>query len=481
MTPASAQSIFGDVNESPPAAAGSSRAADGRAGHCGGKASAAGIRTRRRVGHGLAVLAAGVVAAVASPAHGSDADGPRITGFVDGSYAYTVDAPRRWSRAVTRLQASVEGKLGEDVKYKLGGRLDVDPVYYASDFYLDPVKRDQRFSAFWRENYLDFSAGDLALRLGAQHIIWGEVAGLFFADVVSARDLREFLLPSFDIIRIPQWAARAEYFAGDAHLELVWIPRPSFDDIGKPGADFFPAPLSDRPTAGEAALFLEPLKPSRSLRNGNYGVRAGTLIDGWDVAAFYYRSTSAAPTFYRVPSATGPAPFALQPRYDRIWQAGATLTKDFGGFVLRSEAVYAGGQNFASADPAAPEGVVARNTLDWIVSAERPFEGIDGRINVQVFQRVYFGGGADAVALDSGDWGASLLVSAKVGGRLEPSLQWIQTFGGGGALIRPKLTWTPRGDFALAVGLDVFNGSRDGLFGRFANKDRAYLEARYSF
>lgn len=438
------------------------------------------IKTHRPA-HLLRLATGAALAAALVPAWAADDEAPRLSGFIDQEIAYTYDEPGRWSRAVTRLQLSVEGRLGEDVKYKLGGRLDIDPVYNASNFYLDPVKEDQRFTAFWRENYLDFSLGDFEFRVGAQNIVWGEVAGLFFADVVSARDLREFLLPSFDIIRIPQWAARAEYFAGDAHFELIWIPVPTFDKIGKPGSDFYPFPLSARPTAEEASLFLDPLKPSNSLSNGNYGVRAGTLIDGWDMAAFYYRSTSASPTFYRVPSASGPASFVFQPRYDRIWQAGGTVTKDFGSFVVRSEAVYTGGQNFASVDLNAPEGVVGRNTLDWIVSAEHPFEEFDGRINLQVFQRLYFGGGADQVALNSGDWGASVLVSGKLGAQWEPSLQWIQTFGGGGALIRPKLSWLPMANLSIGFGVDIFNGDRNGLFGRYANKDRVYTELRFSF
>jgi hypothetical protein len=274
---------------------------------------------------------------------------------------------------------------------------------------------------------------------------------------------------------------RTEYFASDAHFELVWIPVPTFDNIGKPGSDFYPVPLSARPTAAEASLFLDPVKPDRGISDGNYGLRAGTLVDGWDMAAFYYRSYSISPTFYRVPAAAGPAPFAFEPHYDRIWQAGATVTKDLGSFVVRAEAVYAGGQYFAATDPAAPQGVVARNTLDWIASAERPFEEFEGRVNVQVFQRLYFGGSANDVALNSGDWGASLLVSAKVGPRWEPSLQWIQTFGGGGALVRPKIAWLPHPNVALAFGVDIFNGPRDGLFGRYANKDRVYTELRYSF
>jgi hypothetical protein len=34
---------------------------------------------------------------------------------------------------------------------------------------------------------------------------------------------------------------------------------------------------------------------------------------------------------------------------------------------------------------------------------------------------------------------------------------------------------------SAALGADIFNGRADGLFGRFANRDRAYVEVRYAF
>jgi hypothetical protein len=37
----------------------------------------------------------------------------------------------------------------------------------------------------------------------------------------------------------PQWAARAEYSTGDSHVELVWVPVQAFDNISKPGSDFY--------------------------------------------------------------------------------------------------------------------------------------------------------------------------------------------------------------------------------------------------
>jgi hypothetical protein len=171
----------------------------------------------------------------------------------------------------------------------------------------------------------------------------------------------------------------------------------------------------------------------------------------------------------------------FEPRYDRIWQVGGTATKDFDSFVLRGEAVYSNGQGFPSFDPAAADGVVTRNILDWIVSAERPFEGIDGRVNVQLFKRHYFGGSDDEIAFNSGEFGGSVLVSAKLSPQWEPSLQWIQTAGGAGAMIRPRLTWYPAKNTSAALGADIFNGRADGLFSRFANRDRAYVEIRYAF
>ena len=155
------------------------------------------------------------------------------------------------------------------------------------------------------------------------------LVGLFFADVVSARDLRSFYLPEFEQLRIPQWAARAEYYFGDTHAELVWIPVPSYDRIGKPGAEFYPLPKDSR-------VFGE-VKPDNSLGNTNWGGRLSRLIGGWDLSAFYYRSLDVAQTFY-VTGFNGLQP-EFQPRHDRISQLGGTFAKDFGEFVLKGEVV----------------------------------------------------------------------------------------------------------------------------------------------
>ena len=167
------------------------------------------------------------------------------TGYIQGEVARQYKDPEHWSKARLRGEASRQGQFNENVKWKISGRADYDAVYDFSGFYPPDVKRDQRYEFTLRENYLDVSAGNLEVRLGRQHVVWGEMVGLFVADVVSARDLREFILPEpeLEMLRIPQWAARAEYFMNDVKAELLWIPLPSFNNIGKPGADFFPYPI----------------------------------------------------------------------------------------------------------------------------------------------------------------------------------------------------------------------------------------------
>jgi len=395
------------------------------------------------------------------------------SGFYGATVAYTYSDPTHWSRAVNRFQFNLQGELAPNVKWKIGARADVDPVYMSDSFYLPAVQQDQRADFFWRETYLDFSAGALDFRVGAQNIVWGDVVGFFVADVVSPRDLREFLLPSFDIIRAPQWAVRAEYFKGDSHLELVWIPYPSFDNIGKPGSDFYPVRLPSPTPAAAAAPFQNPDTPARTLDNSNYGIRGNTLIGGWDLAAFYYRSFSRSPTFYTLPGGI------VQPLYDRIWQAGGTVNKDFGPVVLHVEGVYTGGQSYASTDPLAPQGVLQRDTFDWVIGTDFTLPH-DVRLNVQVFQRLY-DGADNTLVVQTGTWGASAQLSGKITSAWEPQILWIQTFGGGGGLIRPRLNWYPAKNTALGFGVDIFTGPNDGFFGRYNNRDRVYGELRYDF
>ena len=62
-----------------------------------------------------------------------------------------------------------------------------------------------------------------------------------------------------------------------------------------------------------------------------------------------------------------------------------------------------------------------------------------------------------------------------------PELLVIQSVNRRDRLVRAKLGWTPVKNWRFTVGVDAFTGPVTGFFGRFGNRDRAYVETRYDF
>src|SRR3989304_9218025 len=145
-----------------------------------------------------------------------------LRGFIKHETAYRIAEPQDFTKIRNTFYLASTGTLSEHVSYKASARALYDAVFDLTDNYPQAVEDDQESEADLRETYLDISAGDWDLRLGKQNIVWGEAVGLFFADVVNAKDLREFVLPDFDFIRIPKWAADMEYTKEAFHLGLAW-------------------------------------------------------------------------------------------------------------------------------------------------------------------------------------------------------------------------------------------------------------------
>lgn len=410
-------------------------------------------------------------AAAASSASGG------LRGFAQFELARTYGGNDHWSKMLTRVEFGDTGKLGPGLKWKLSARVDYDAVFDVKDnYYPADVEHDQRFNFLLRENYLDVGAGDWDIRLGRQHVVWGEMVGLFFADVVSARDMREFILPEFSILRIPQWAARAEYFKGDFHGELLWIPVPTYDETGKPGAGFFPYQPE---YSGHATEYRNEVKPARRLARSNYGLRGSWLKDGWDVSGFYYRSMDAAPTFYRevVPGVLPKVVY--EARHDRISQIGGTLAKDFGTVVLKGEAVYTSGRSLTVLNLSDPDGVVRQNTLDWVLGGDVTLPA-ETRLNLQLFQSMITNHDSNVIP-EKRENGYSVLLNGKLMPRLEAEVLWVASLNRNDWMLRPKVNWAFEKNWRLVVGADVFHGPPLGFFGRYSAQDRLYSEIRYSY
>jgi hypothetical protein len=248
----------------------------------------------------------------------------------------------------------------------------------------------------------------------------------------------------------------------------------SYDDIGKPGAEFYP--FNPPAIPGYQTIFAKEKKPT-GLDEAGYGARLSWLKGGWDVSGFYYTANDASASFSRL---TSPTTITYQPIHKRIHQLGATLGKDLGPMVLKAEAVYTRDKPFNTLDPLDADGLVKQNFLDYIVGLEWSFPQ-ETRFNVQLFQRWFSNHDADIMP-DRTESGVSLLLSTQaLHPRLESELLLISNLNRADWLAQLKLTWKLDGNWRLATGVDIFEGPANSLFGTYDHTDRVYTEVRYSF
>jgi hypothetical protein len=248
----------------------------------------------------------------------------------------------------------------------------------------------------------------------------------------------------------------------------------SYDDIGKPGAEFYP--FNPPAIAGYQTVFAKEKKPS-GLDEAGYGARLSWLKGGWDVSGFYYTANDPTAALSRQIS---PSTITYQPIHKRIHQLGATLGKDLGPMVLKAEAVYTRDRLFSTLDPLDADGLVKQNLLDYIVGLEWSFPQ-ETRFNLQLFQR-WFPDHDAGIVPDSIESGVSLLLSTQaLHPRLEPELLLISSLNRADWQAQFKLTWKMDGNWRLATGVDIFEGPVNGLSGNYDNNDRVYTEVRYSF
>ncbi len=411
------------------------------------------------------------------------------TGWLQGDLARVLADPVHTANARLRAELTGKGVWSTGLKWKLSARVSHDLAYDGSDYYAAAVQRDQRTELALREAYVDWSRGDWEWRVGRQHIVWGEMVGLFFADVVSAKDMRQFVLQDFEQIRIPQWAIRAEYFKNDRHLEFVWLPAPEYDRIGKPGADFYPAPYR---YDGLGYDVRSEQKLARNFSNGGFGARISADTDGWDWSGFVYRSPDTSPAFGRevvgVPGLSSPAGLALsgagpsviyRPTYEHLTRVGGTVARDMDGIVFKAEMVVTNGRRFAALDLAVPDGLVRQNTLDWVMGLEgTPGDG--WRLNGQVYQRVFLNHDP-ATGLKQVESGVSLLVVHAISPTLDAEVLGISSLVRSDWMARAALIWKAGPNVRVKAGFDAFGGEVLGLFGRYGKQDRVYAQVRYSF
>ena len=437
------------------------------------------------------VAATALLLALAASAGADEADAPdwtkalRVRGRVAEEFAYRLHDPGDVSKIKTLGWLDGKYTFSDAVAVRAAVRGWYDAVFEATDRYPPNVERDQKTDFSLREALLLLSHGDVDVRLGRQQIVWGEAIGTFITDIVNPKDFREFVLPDFSELRIPIWALDVTYrLAEGISLEGVWTPDTRTNTLPKQGAEFQFARFPFR--FRNPVVRLPDDQDEFSLARSEGGVRLSVLRQGWDVALIYYDEADKLPVFVqrRTPQPPRPDVIALDPQHPRLHIVGATLGKSFEPVVVRAEAALSVGKRYETANPLDLDGVVRRDTLDWLVGVDYTFFGtVDTAL--QLSQKVLWG---SATNLNRPGVAARVTTSLSLrvttgffDNTLNPSLLFIVGVNRADVRVSPRLDYLVSDAVTVSVGADIFEGPHQTLYGQFDRNDRVTFTTTWRF
>ncbi len=374
------------------------------------------------------------------------------------------------------------GALVEDGAYFLAeNTLDLRLSYSAGDaaFYANPVLYEREGELALpelREAYIDLGGEIFDLRMGKQQIIWGKGDGVFITDIVSPKDLSQFLVPDFEELRLAVTGARLDLYA-DAHsLELVWLPwftptvSPALDSLWAPSLAF---PIV--PTIQPALL------PEMELESGEYFAKYSYMGSSFDLSlmgGWFWNDT---PAFTVVSKAFGPSgltSLTVQPEYYRTLAAGYAVSGTLGPLVLRSEGAWYGARRFQGNPMVFADGYAEKDAVQYLAGADFSVAGYN--FGLQFIQDIILDYDDDLTEEAFRNTATFVVAKTYLNETLTVEIFSYVGLDDGDALVKPKVTWDASDSLELFAGAYLFLGD-EGDFGQYDDKDGVYVGAKLSF
>jgi len=342
--------------------------------------------------------------------------------------------------------------------------------------YINPVFNynalNDKLDISLRQAYMDIYFDNFDLRIGKQQVIWGKADGVFITDVISPRDLSEFILPDFEEIRIGTNAVKFDYYIGNSTIEAVWIPTfqatitPDENSIWAPKMPDFPMPI-----VYDSMNYDVGNKLSESEIALKYSY-LGSAIDFELMAAYMWDDTPAM-HIYSQPDTT----LLIKPEYHRLPLVGTSFSKAVGGAVVRGETAYYFDKRF-SAEDFSVNGIKEKDYLHYLVGYDHNWFGVN--VSFQFIQEYIMDYEEDMRNDEFSNTMTFLASKTFINETLELSLFSYYGINDNDALLRSKLSYDLYDGFEIQLGANIFVGE-EGNFGQYNDNDMVYMKVRYDF
>ncbi len=329
-----------------------------------------------------------------------------------------------------------------------------------------------------REAYLEMFLGPFDIRIGKQQIIWGNGEGVFITDIISPKDMREFLLPDFEEIRIGVNALKVDFYKGRHNLQLALLPQFVPTRLPERGSIWRQEPTFQVEPEIDSSDTDIPIKLENSEVFGKYSfmssaidfaVMAGYM---WDDDPTLHIDRGIEPQTGRLSSIT------VSPRHHRITVAGGDFSSLLGDLVVRGEGALYSGKYFRTADMSDRDGVTEKDYVNYLLGLD--YTLLDIYLSTQFIQRVILDYEEDIYEEEFNNMMTFRIQRDFLRDKLTLELFSYVGLNEPDALLRPLAKYELADAFELQFGANIFLGE-EGQFGRFDDNDMVYLKTKLSF
>ncbi len=391
----------------------------------------------------------------------------------DRDLEQSVQAVPRLETEADRYRAAVSVRLEGDV-------LDLlEPGSPDFDNYVSPSRPWQLGT--WgrlelRDAFIELPFARNRARLGKQQIVWGNLDGIKVLDVLNPQRFREFILEDFADSRIGTWSLYLDLLSGPWRAEFALIPDTTTHELPETDAWFELTAPRFRYGAGPG----DPVPPQQSvrpqIRDGTVAVRISRELFGVDLGVVALSGLDFEPLGRLSMEESG---IVLEQYHERRTLYGVQAETGVGGLVFRLEASYQPDRMF---NLQTAGGLETSRLAQWRVAAAADVDGPFGLfLNLQYLHDQVMAA-PESLVRQSIDRVLTVFVRRTfMRERLLVEARWYGELNEDDGMARGRLEYELSANTRLGLSVDVFYGSREGLFGQFESRDRLKLSVKHTF
>lgn len=407
-------------------------------------------------------------------------------GYLEESYARRIGEHDDVIYHRQTLNSEVSGELADWADFRFQANLRHNNPEF---------ERGGDVDVLLREAYLRIRHDNFDLRLGRIQIAWGEADGLIISDQVSPFELINFIVPSFDSIRLGVDGASFDYYFEDgSDLQLLWIAafeEPDYPTASSPWSFFDPETLQANGIELGATQ-----RPARSFDNSEFGVRYSRHPRWADWSVGYLRSVDDRPAPRLI--GTGQRPDTFAPTHDFFDLFTFNLAAPVSEFLLRIDSAYESGRYLGvdTTNPAA----LATAANDFVSEEDlwRTLLGVDFKPDVPYWEQAdaslqyiheeVISPDAPLAQATQADLLSVTLRASYRNDTIKPFLFWIVDLRGSSSWMQARADYEPWDNWRFSLEYDLFQGhaynpqtNSGGIYGSFAENELVQATIRRSF